>query len=97
MGARGDARALLADIAHHADPKNRDRSSNAFAEIIADHTAKIAQIATGVCAEQRRALAAQALDDHNPLHLDDAFAATTANRGRLAHGLLLASLGSAVV
>src|SRR5690606_40752227 len=32
-----------------------------------------------------------------PVHLDDAFAAKTAYRGRIAHGLLSASFGSAVV
>lgn len=40
---------------------------------------------------------AEASDDFNPLHLDEAFAARTAYRGRIAHGLLSASFGSAVV
>ena len=35
--------------------------------------------------------------DLNPLHMDEAFAAKTAERGRIAHGLLSASFGSAVV
>lgn len=40
---------------------------------------------------------AEASDDFNPLHMDEAFAARTAYRGRIAHGLLSASIGSAVV
>lgn len=40
---------------------------------------------------------AEASDDHNPVHLDEAYAATTAYRGRIAHGLLSASFVSAVV
>lgn len=38
-----------------------------------------------------------ASDDFNPVHMDEAFAAKTAYRGRIAHGLLSASFGSAVV
>src|ERR1041384_3788856 len=40
---------------------------------------------------------AEASDDFNPLHMDEAFASKTAYRGRIAHGLLSASFGSAVV
>ena len=40
---------------------------------------------------------AEASDDFNPVHMDEAFAARTAYRGRIAHGLLSASFGSAVV
>ena len=40
---------------------------------------------------------AEASDDHNPVHMDEAFASKTAYRGRIAHGLLSASFGSAVV
>lgn len=40
---------------------------------------------------------AEASDDFNPVHVDEAFAAKTAYRGRIAHGLLSASFGSAVV
>ncbi len=40
---------------------------------------------------------AAASDDFNPLHVDEAYAAKTAYRGRIAHGLLSASFGSAVV
>jgi acyl dehydratase len=40
---------------------------------------------------------ADASDDFNPVHMDEAFAAKTAYRGRIAHGLLSASFGSAVV
>jgi acyl dehydratase len=47
--------------------------------------------------EERIRLFAEASDDFNPVHLDDAFASKTAYRGRIAHGLLSASFGSAVV
>lgn len=47
--------------------------------------------------EQRIEHFAEASDDHNPLHMDEAFASKTAYRGRIAHGLLSASFGSAVV
>ncbi|MBX3477789.1 MAG: MaoC family dehydratase [Brevundimonas sp.] len=40
---------------------------------------------------------AEASDDFNPVHMDEAYAAKTAYRGRIAHGLLSASVGSAVV
>ena len=47
--------------------------------------------------EQRIAQFAEASDDFNPVHMEEAFAAKTAYRGRIAHGLLSASFGSAVV
>lgn len=47
--------------------------------------------------EERIQLFAEASDDFNPVHVDEAFAAKTAYRGRIAHGLLSASFGSAVV
>lgn len=47
--------------------------------------------------EKRICRFAEASDDFNPLHMDEAFAARTAYRGRIAHGLLSASFGSAVV
>lgn len=47
--------------------------------------------------EERIRLFAEASDDFNPVHLDEAYAAKTAYRGRIAHGLLSASFGSAVV
>jgi 3-hydroxybutyryl-CoA dehydratase len=47
--------------------------------------------------EERIAQFAEASDDFNPLHMDEAFASRTAYRGRIAHGLLSASFGSAVV
>ena len=47
--------------------------------------------------EQRIAQFADASDDFNPVHMDEAFASRTAYRGRIAHGLLSASFGSAVV
>lgn len=47
--------------------------------------------------EARIAQFAEASDDFNPVHMDEAFASRTAYRGRIAHGLLSASFGSAVV
>lgn len=47
--------------------------------------------------EQRIDRFADASDDFNPVHMDEAFASKTAYRGRIAHGLLSASFGSAVV
>jgi acyl dehydratase len=47
--------------------------------------------------EQRIQQFADASDDYNPVHMDEAFASKTAYRGRIAHGLLTASFGSAVV
>ena len=47
--------------------------------------------------DERIRLFAEASDDFNPVHLDEAFASKTAYRGRIAHGLLSASFGSAVV
>jgi len=47
--------------------------------------------------EERIRRFAEASDDFNPVHLDEGFAAKTAYRGRIAHGLLSASFGSAVV
>ena len=50
-----------------------------------------------VATEDRIRLFAEASDDFNPVHIDEAYAAKTAYRGRIAHGLLSASFGSAVV
>jgi len=47
--------------------------------------------------EERIQQFAEASDDFNPVHMDEAFASKTAYRGRIAHGLLTASFGSAVV
>ncbi|WP_421739277.1 MaoC family dehydratase [Caulobacter sp.] len=47
--------------------------------------------------EERIRQFADASDDFNPVHMDEAFASRTAYRGRIAHGLLSASFGSAVV
>jgi 3-hydroxybutyryl-CoA dehydratase len=40
---------------------------------------------------------AEITGDDNPLHLDDAYAATTRFAGRIVHGMLTASLFSAIV
>jgi acyl dehydratase len=50
-----------------------------------------------IVTEARIAQFAEASDDFNPVHMDEAFASKTAYRGRIAHGLLSASFGSAVV
>jgi len=62
------------------------------------------ELAVGMTAEKRIIVTEQridqfaaASDDFNPVHMDEAFAARTAYRGRIAHGLLSASFGSAVV
>ena len=43
------------------------------------------------------ALFAEVSTDHNPVHLDDAYARDTIFEGRIAHGMLTASLISAVI
>lgn len=55
-----------------------------------------AEIERTVTAEQI-AQFAEASTDYNPVHMDEAYARTTAFRGRIAHGLLPASFVSAVV
>ena len=62
------------------------------------------ELSIGLVAEKRVAVTAErisqfaeASDDFNPVHMDEAFASKTAYRGRIAHGLLSASFGSAVV
>ncbi|MDB5433124.1 MAG: MaoC domain protein dehydratase [Caulobacter sp.] len=62
------------------------------------------ELAVGMTAEKRVTVTegridqfAEASDDFNPVHMDEAFASRTAYRGRIAHGLLSASFGSAVV
>ena len=50
-----------------------------------------------IVTEDRIGLFAEASDDFNPVHMDETFASKTAYRGRIAHGLLSASFGSAVV
>lgn len=62
------------------------------------------ELVVGMTAEKRLPVTedrigrfAEASDDFNPLHTNEAFASRTAYRGRIAHGLLSASFGSAVV
>ncbi|KRA58558.1 dehydratase [Caulobacter sp. Root655] len=62
------------------------------------------ELVVGMVAEKRVAITeeriqkfAEASDDFNPVHMDEAFASKTAYRGRIAHGLLSASFGSALV
>jgi len=60
------------------------------------HIGMVAEKAVDIT-EARIAQFAEASDDFNPVHMDEAFAVRTAYRGRIAHGLLSASIGSAVV
>src|SRR3954471_8563953 len=60
------------------------------------------ELSVGMTAEKRVTVTerrinkfAEASDDFNPVHMDEAFASKTAYRGRIAHGLLSASFGSA--
>ena len=55
-----------------------------------------AEASHGVRAEDIDAFAAVS-GDHNPVHLDEAFAATTRFGGRIAHGMLSASYISALI
>jgi 3-hydroxybutyryl-CoA dehydratase len=64
----------------------------------------IGQIATGMSAEIVHKVTAADIEgfaritgDNNPVHLDEAFAANTQFGGRIAHGMLTASLISAVL
>jgi 3-hydroxybutyryl-CoA dehydratase len=62
------------------------------------------ELAVGQSAERRFAVTDAAVrafadvsGDHNPVHLDDAYAARTIFRGRVAHGILLGGYISAVL
>lgn len=62
------------------------------------------ELAVGMSAElqvpithERIMAFAEASGDHNPLHVDEAYAQASPYRGRVAHGLLSASFVSAVV
>lgn len=61
-------------------------------------------LSVGQSAETVRTVSAADIDgfaavsgDHNPIHVDDAFAATTPFGGRIAHGMLAAAFISAAV
>ena len=47
--------------------------------------------------DQDISLFAQVSTDHNPVHLDESYAQSTMFQGRIAHGMLSASLISAVI
>jgi len=73
-------------------------STEPFAGYILD------ELSVGMSAELTRTITedriqrfAEASDDFNPIHMDEAYASRTAYRGRIAHGLLSASFVSAVV
>lgn len=52
---------------------------------------------TKVVTDHDIALFAEVSTDHNPVHLDDAYARDTIFEGRIAHGMLTAGLISAVI
>jgi 3-hydroxybutyryl-CoA dehydratase len=61
-------------------------------------------LSVGMTAERQRTVAeadvvafAQVSGDHNPVHLDEAFAATTPFKTRIAHGMLSAAYVSALI
>jgi 3-hydroxybutyryl-CoA dehydratase len=65
---------------------------------------EIEALTVGQSAERMRVVSAADLDafaavsgDSNPLHLDEAYAATTPFKGRVAHGMLLGAWISAVL
>ncbi len=71
---------------------------------MSDHTIYIDEIEPGmsrslskVITDEDIVLFAKVSTDHNPVHLDDEYAKTTMFGGRIAHGMLSASLISAVL
>jgi len=60
------------------------------------HVGQSAELVREVTEERIQAFA-EASEDFNPVHMDEAYASKTAYRGRIAHGLLSASFVSAVV
>jgi len=90
-----------------AFPLAQGRRGQYFGRMIEPHPSGgyiLEELAVGMTAEKRVTvtaeridLFAEASDDFNPVHMDEAFASRTAYRGRIAHGLLSASFGSAVV
>jgi 3-hydroxybutyryl-CoA dehydratase len=60
------------------------------------HAGMTASFSRKICDEDIHAFAALS-GDHNAIHVDDAYAATTMFRGRVAHGFLAASLISGAV
>jgi 3-hydroxybutyryl-CoA dehydratase len=74
---------------------------------MADQTARgytIDELSVGMSASYERTVTVADIDafaavsgDHNPVHLDDAFAKTTRFKGRIAHGMLGASFISTAI
>lgn len=74
---------------------------------MADHPARgytIDELKVGMIASYERVITvadieefAEVSGDHNPVHLDDAYAKTTRFKGRIAHGMLGASFISTVL
>lgn len=67
-------------------------------------TRSFEDLTVGLSAEARRVVTeadviafANVSGDHNPVHMDEAYARTTPFRGRIAHGALIASFVSALM
>lgn len=52
---------------------------------------------TFVIADEKIRKAADLFEDHNPVHLDDGYAASTIFAGRIAHGMLVAGYASGLL
>lgn len=64
---------------------------------VEDITPGLSRELTKTITDEDIRLFAQISTDHNPVHLDEAYAAETLFKGRIAHGMLTGSLISAVV
>ena len=64
---------------------------------IEDISVGLARSVSKTIGDREIAMFAELSTDHNPVHLDDAYARDTIFEGRIAHGMLTASLISAVI
>ena len=64
---------------------------------IEDIEVGMARSVTKTIGDREIELFAELSTDHNPVHLDDAYARDTIFEGRIAHGMLTAALISAVI
>ena len=65
--------------------------------VIEDLEIGMARSLTKVVTDQDIEMFAEVSTDHNPVHMDDAYAQDTIFEGRIAHGMLTAGLISAVI
>lgn len=93
QSTRVPARLPLADPCRTRGVEPHPSGGYILDELVVGMTAEKRVLVT----ETRIARFAEASDDFNPLHMDEGFAASTGYRGRIAHGLLSASFGSALV